>query len=594
MYTLFMAFRYLRAHKIIYFSMVGVALGMLAMVVVTSVMSGFSRDMRAKIRGMQSDIVVTSVEKNLWIQDYEGLCADLAKVPNVTAVSPRIEYVAWLGRGGRRTPIQIVGVDFERERRVSELPRFFAQGGKLDFSTKPDSGRETQFPGVVVGDQYYGGPRTGMITAKDAVVPMLLVKDFEITGTFKTGMVDYDNGYVFVELRDAQQFLKTAESGDQKATVNAIAVAVDDYARNGEEARKAVLDRIHERNPDSCSSPELHRGTPRSFGRCGLYRAMTWEQVKAPLLQAVNVEKGIQIIVMSLIIVVSGFNIIAIYTLVVRAKLRDIGILRALGASEGGVLAIFITSGGLCGLFGSIFGIILGLLLALNANEVEGFIRVVSRELNRLAYSTADGAVGYATAWATAGSLLLAGVAVVWTWTSFYRERQPTPWGRILLTLLALGHAAAWSTAWAPSYRPIGEASDPDLGGEFQFWAVAGAAAVWIVLMAAWRLLDRCRRHPSWIFFGFAGTIVFSALLLAVASTFSIALSIAMAQPASHWRGLELFPRNIYYLDQIPVFIDYPLLFGIVAMTLVVSLVFSIYPALRAARANPIEVIRDE
>src|SRR5258706_15483199 len=89
-------------------------------------------------------------------------------------------------------------------------------------------------------------------------------------------------------------------------------------------------------------------------------------------------------LLLSLVILVAGFNIVAIYTLVVRAKTRDIGILRALGGTEGGVTSIFLMSGGLCGLFGSIFGITLGLLLALNLNEILDFIRVVSREMNRM------------------------------------------------------------------------------------------------------------------------------------------------------------------------------------------------------------------
>ena len=102
MYKLFMAFRYLRAHKIIYFSIAGVAIGILALVGVTSIMGGFARDMRSRIRGLQTDIVVSSYDANLWIVNPDALCGVLSKVDGVVAVAPRIEYEAWLGRAGTR------------------------------------------------------------------------------------------------------------------------------------------------------------------------------------------------------------------------------------------------------------------------------------------------------------------------------------------------------------------------------------------------------------------------------------------------------------------------------------------------------------
>src|SRR6185436_7364056 len=125
MYKLFMAFRYLRAHKIIYFSIVGVAVGILAMVVVTSLMGGFSRDMRSRIRGMQTHIIVTSADKNLWITDYDRICAALRKIPHVTGSAPRIEYAAWLGRAGSYRDVHIIGIVPEAERNTSDLESFF-------------------------------------------------------------------------------------------------------------------------------------------------------------------------------------------------------------------------------------------------------------------------------------------------------------------------------------------------------------------------------------------------------------------------------------------------------------------------------------
>jgi ABC-type lipoprotein release transport system permease subunit len=311
---------------------------------------------------------------------------------------------------------------------------------------------------------------------------------------------------------------------------------------------------------------------------------LTWEQTRRVLLQAVEVEKGIQMLLLFLIVLVAGFNIIAIYTLVVRSKTRDIGILRALGATEGGVTSVFLMSGGLCGLFGSFFGIGLGLLLSRNLNEIEDVIRVVSREINRVS--------SFSQNLACAG-LAAALVGLIWTWTAFYKDRPTLPWLRIGLSTLLLGAAAWLSTTWMPDYRPS-DHFDPGWGPSARGTAVASVVGVWALFMLAWRGLGRFRRRPSWVFFGFGGTIVLIAYLLAVLGPFAIAGLILLNRPDYGWRGLELFPKTIYYLDRIPVYVDVQALVYIVAVTLAVSVVFSIYPALRAATANPIEAIRDE
>jgi lipoprotein-releasing system permease protein len=586
MYKLFMAFRYLRAHKIIYFSIAGVAFGIMTMVIVTSIMGGFSRDMRTRIRGMQTDLVVTShdQESRFWIVNPEGLRSEILKVPGVTGAAPRIEYEAWLGRAGTRRPVHLVGIQPEEEEKVSDLKLFFERGGKRRFNFAFDSGVEPERPGVVVGAELhrdYFDSKVGLMTALDQTTPVFCNKDFDEVGTFRSGMSEYDTTYVVMHLAQAQDFLKLAAP----ARANVIAVSIENYERDHERVRAAVIEAIHRFRP--CASGD-HR-----YGRCGFFRTLTWEQVKSNLLQAVAVEKGIQIIVMFMIVLVAGFNIIAIYTLVVRAKSRDIGILRALGASERGVISIFLASGGLCGLFGSIFGIILGLLFSFNVNEIEGFIRVVSRDMSRMAYRGDPASPNWLMAWLSTGTLAGAGAAVVWNWMMFYKERRPHPWVRMAAALAAL-YAATWfTTSWAPGYSPL-DRFDPDVGKNFQPVLARWVGGAWFVLMAAWRYLDRWRRRPAWIFFGFAATIVFSAFVIAILGSLAIALSIAVLHPPDGWRGLELFPRQIYYLDRIPVYVDYNALGFIVAMTLLISVMFSIYPALRAAKANPIEVMRDE
>lgn len=588
MYKLFMAFRYLRAHKIIYFSIVGVAVGILAMVVVTSLMGGFSRDMRSRIRGMQTHIIVTSADKNLWITKYDELSEAIRKIPHVTGCAPRLEYEAWLGRGGSYTDVHIVGILPEEERKVSELEAFFRKGGKTVFDLKPDSGEALQYPGVVFGAELRGGGHVGLVSARHSTTPILCVKDFEVVGRFQSGMVEYDSNYVFMELAAAQEFLQVSDP----PRANVLAVSVDNYELRGRETRQRIVEEFHKRRP--CNNPEDHG--PGVFGyRCGLYRTMTWEQTKRVLLQAVEVEKAMQYILLSLIVLVAGFNILAIYTMVVRAKTRDIGILRALGATEGGVLSVFLVSGGLCGLFGSIFGVGLGLLLALNLNEIADFIRVVSREINRMGLDP-ERAFNVIPRGSTVLACIALSAAVgmlIANWLVLYKERVSHPWGRMISAGIALGAAAWFSTGWITDYHPR-DRYDVDLSVAARIWFTALLVVVWAGFCAVWRFLDRYRRRPSWIFFGFAATIFMCAEMLMVGATGAIGYGILIRRPELMWPGLELFSRNIYYLDRIPVFVDYGAIAWIVVWTLAVSFVWSIYPALRAAAANPVEAIRDE
>jgi lipoprotein-releasing system permease protein len=579
-----MAFRYLRAHKIIYFSIVGVAVGILAMVVVTSLMGGFARDMRSRIRGMQTHIIVNSADKNLWMTDYNELCEVIRQIPHVTGCAPRIEYEAWLGRTGTFSDVHLVGIVPGAEKSVSDLETFFHKGGKQNFDFHNDDGAPTRNAGTVLGSQLRGMGTVGLLTARQQTTPLLCVKDFEVVGRFRSGMVEYDSNYLFMDLAAAQEFLQVSDP----PRANVLAVSVDDYEKYGKVTRQRIIEEFHKRRP--CNNPEDHEGGYYGY-RCGLYRTQTWEQSKRVLLQAVEVEKAMQYILLSLIVLVAGFNILAIYSMVVRAKTRDIGILRALGATERGVLSVFLVSGGLCGLFGSIFGVGLGLLLALNLNEIADFIRVVSREMNRMGLIGA-GPPRAATI-AAAGALLAAIGELIYTWLVLYKQRRPHPWGRIIGTAISLGLAAWFSTAWMPDYHPRDQ-YDADIPPSARYWFTGVLVLAWVLFCAAWRYLDRYRRRPSWVFFGFAATIFMCAMMLVVGSTGAIAAGILMRQPDLIWPGLEIFSREIYYLDKIPVYVDYGAIAWIVAWTLLVSFVWSIYPALKAAAADPVEAIRDE
>jgi hypothetical protein len=191
------------------------------------------------------------------------------------------------------------------------------------------------------------------------------------------------------------------------------------------------------------------------------------------------------------------------------------------------------------------------------------------------------------------GFLALALATLIANWLVLYKERLRHPRIRMVVAGLALAAAAWFSTGWMTDYAPH-DHYDANFTRSSR-WMFSGIiVALWVVFCVAWRFLDRYRRRPSWVFFGFASSIFMGLACLGVFSTLAIATGILMRRPDYSWPGLELFSRQIYYLDRVPVFVDYGAIVYIVVWTLFVSLCCSIYPALRAAAANPVEAIRDE
>ncbi|MBI2930843.1 MAG: ABC transporter permease [Planctomycetes bacterium] len=585
MYKLFIALRYLRANKIIYFSIAGVAVGITVMIIVTSVMGGFSRDLMARIRGMQAHLVIKPRFQDLRILDYEAIVKDVRAVPHVAGAAPRIEYAAWLIFRGSPNTVALMGVDPALEGTASELSRFFANGGKRTFDFRFDDGVGPERAGLVVGSEIPAF-ESAQVTLRTAITggtwgTYLPTDDFTVVGRFKSGMAEYDSGYVFMDLDAMQRFLKFDR------TVNTIAVEVDDYEKHGDEVRRRVVEAFHPHNP-GCRSLRDH-----AFGQCGSFRVHTWKEARASLLQAVEIERGIQIIILFCIVIVAGFNIIAIYTMMVRAKTRDVGILRSLGATRGGIILVFLLSGGLCGLFGSIFGIAAGTVLATYLNEIVGFVRITSRELNQMAWPSRTFEAG--KVWLPLVLYVPALVSLVASWTTLYKPLHSAPrrvWiGAGLAALFFLGGSAAFY-AWAPDYKP--EYDDPSLTPRLAWW-IGGAGAALILGWTLVRLLtDRWHETFAGGLLRVMGTFLYSGLAVAALGPACVSAALLATQPPRQFPGWDLFPRQIYYLDRVPVLIDPGTVIAIVLATLVVGVTFSIYPALRAASFHPIEAIRDE
>lgn len=603
MYKLFMALRYLRAHRIIYFSIAGVAVGVLVMVIVTSVMGGFSRDIRARIRGMQADLTLTTITPDLYLPEYGKLVEEIQKIPHVKGVAPRLEHSAWMGLRGSRIVVQLTGIVPELEEGTSQIGEYFRRGNKRRFDFRREDGNEPAHPGVVLGVDRYWRDVTGMLSVRDDTPPRFLRGDFESVGFFKSGMSEYDAGVsanhaglAFVSLEAMQKFM------DVKAA-NIVAITLDDYEANVEEVRARILERMHRSR--ACFDPSNH-----ARGWCGKYRTLSWEQAKSNLLQAVAIEKGIQIIILFCIVVVAGFNIIAIYTLMVRAKTRDIGILRALGAGEGGITSVFLISGTVSGLVGCVVGILAGLFLSVNINEITDFIELQSVHLNLMSHlpesergepvpgsgsfdndgrlTLTSNVKSRANVGLSLALLLAAGGLLLYGWIRFYGEWRIGHWFPAALSSAFLCGGCWFFFDW----MRVGDNAEAWSG--VRTGILAGAAAFPLILAGVQRLLSKRPEGALRFVVSFASTAVWGVLFLALFGSVAMCTAILVNDPPLHWVGLNLFPKDVYYLDRIPVFVDMRTIAFLVGLTLVVSLIFSIYPARRAAKLDPIEAIREE
>jgi lipoprotein-releasing system permease protein len=365
MYKLSICLRYLRSHPIIYFSIGGVTIGIAVLIIVVSVMSGFSRDLRARIRGIQSHIVVFGRYSDVYIPYYEELIEKISRIKHVVACAPRVQYMAFIGRqgiifGGPKGTVTFIGIDPRFEK--GKLKGYFGRGGKRQFNFRYDSGEAPESPGAVLGSELFWvkGERFTLCTVRPRSGSFTYCeKEFEVVGSFKTGMSEYDGYLLFMPLEEAQRFLKLDQASLPKSAVTDIAITLDDYRYASEVRRKIEQIRL-----DRLDIP---------LGR--IYRTQTWEEAKATLLKAVSIEKNVQIVILFFIIIVAGFNIVSIFTLLVRSKVKDIGILKALGATRGGISIIYLMTGFLCGTLGSLAGIFVGLLISYNLNSVADFMR---------------------------------------------------------------------------------------------------------------------------------------------------------------------------------------------------------------------------
>jgi lipoprotein-releasing system permease protein len=468
-YKYLLCWRYLRTRYIALASVVSVMLGVATMIVVNAVMAGFSDKMRDRLHGVLADVVVESYSLNDGFYDADEVMARIESVSSgeVEAMAPTMETVGLLkfkvgGQSVTRT-VQIIGVDPAQRARTGDFAEFLFTGRKLrDPRTGTTAEERISPPSFHVSEalRVSGSPRGLLLShpgspPKDDADRMFedeLRKEIRqdvpdrgailgwaiathhragvedddfiirpgtkiglgfpmagyhkeigtdymaVAGYFKSGMSEYDSQHVYVPLDELQKARGLVDDQGRGA-VNAIQIKV----KPGVD-----IDRLAQRVQTA-----LERLRPMAF------RVATWEQKQGPLLAAVQIEQSILNMLLFFIIAVAGFGILAIFSMIVVEKTRDIGVMKALGASTSGVRGIFLGYGLLLGTVGSGVGMVAGLLFVANINAIE---KVLSKVLGHKVFddtiyyfSEIPTKVSPATVfWIVGGALFIAAAASVW------------------------------------------------------------------------------------------------------------------------------------------------------------------------------------
>ncbi len=426
MYKLLLCLKYLRTRYLAVVCIISVMLGVSTLIVVNGVMSGFSTKLMTHLHGILADVTVATDRSTGFDESPEPMMARMRAAPSgkhIEAMSPTVEVFALLqfhvrNQAGEKIPItkhvRVVGVDPARHARVGQFSEYLVRqkhAAAPSFDLTPEAvtqfeknrlteqweqpfappavvvppipvpgqlpplpppviepGPPPRIPGIILGFSIAHGRYTDPKTGEQVTRPLLLPGDdvflatvgagamkpvsatFVVCDYFKSEMSEYDSSFVYVPLDELQRL----RGMDDK--VNAIHVKLKDGSTDPRFVHEKFV-------------PEVGEMFPRNE----VY-VRSWQQQQGPLLAAIDIERGLLNVLLFLIIGVAGFSILAIFSMIVSEKVRDIGVLKSLGASNRGVMGIFLGYGLLLGLIGCALGTGAGLLITDNINEIEKWL----------------------------------------------------------------------------------------------------------------------------------------------------------------------------------------------------------------------------
>jgi lipoprotein-releasing system permease protein len=348
-FPLFIALRYLRSRKRekglsfqTAVSIGGVAVGVMALIVVLAVMSGFHEDLQRKILGVNAHLVI--LDHRGMLDDYGRVIEKIKGERDVVAASPFVLGQVMVSAGTKGQGVYMRGIDPRSEGRTTDLASHIKEGTLTELEEKDG------LPGIILGRELAG--RLGIFLNDTVTVlspsveigPLGMlpkVKKFRVAGIFEVGMFEYDSNLVIVSLGAAQEFFGMGDS------VTGVEVRIADIYKAGE---------VRER-------------TKQLLGTS--YAVRDWMQMNKNLFSALKLEKFAMFVILVLIILVASFNIVSTLIMNVIEKQREIAILKAMGATNAGIMSVFMIQGFLIGLIGTLIGLTGGYVLSYVLNTYQ-------------------------------------------------------------------------------------------------------------------------------------------------------------------------------------------------------------------------------
>ncbi len=343
------AWRYLRARRkesfisvIAGFSFLGIMLGVATLIIVMAVMNGFRTELLGKILGVNGHAIVQGIGSD--ISDYDALAAKIRKVQGVALAIPLIEGQVMATTRRASTGALVRGVREADLRKLPSVANTVRAGSFDDFGTAG---------GVAIGSRLANklglsiGDNITLITPRGVETPFGVapkISTYPVSAIFQIGMSEYDSIFVIMPLALAQDFFNVEDA------VTAIEVMVDDPDKVGD-YQQALL-----------------------AAASGPVRLRTWQETNQSFFNALQVERNVMFLILTMIVLVAALNIVSGLIMLVKDKGRDIAVLRTMGATRGAVMRIFFIAGAAIGVVGTLAGLVLGLVVCLNVESIRQFL----------------------------------------------------------------------------------------------------------------------------------------------------------------------------------------------------------------------------
>lgn len=358
--AVYIGVRYTRARRRNHFisfisltSLLGIALGVTALITVLSVMNGFERELRARILGMTAHATV--LQPGGLLEDWRGLIARLTGAPRVRGAAPFIQKEAMATYGGRVQGVLVRGVLPAEEPAVSKVAEHMRIGALADLT--PGSYR------VILGAELARalgvapGDKVTLVAPQPAVTPAGILprlKRFTVSGIFEVGMHEYDSAVAIVHMRDAARLFRYGDG------VTGVRLELDDMF----------------------AAPHIARELSGRLAAAGdgRYAVIDWTQYHVNFFRALRTEKIVMFVILTLIVAVAAFNIVSTLVMVVTDKQTEVAILRTLGMAPQTIMGVFVVQGTVIGAAGTVLGVLGGVWLAGNVESIvpmiEGWLGV--------------------------------------------------------------------------------------------------------------------------------------------------------------------------------------------------------------------------